>query len=370
MNVSYPDMQTTADVNSHVHDEPDRKDFSSPDYNYTFCKKTGYFERWGRTRDDDPDYAPAPEILDLEISVNGCPKIAGESCRFCYKGNTAGEPTNMSFDTFREIFDKMSTALTQIAFGITGVQTNPDFLRMMHYTRERGVIPNFTLSGADLTDRLAEECAEVVGALAVSAYERDRDLCYNTVQKFVSLGIDQTNIHLLVSKETMPFVMQVVRDRLKDPRLQEMGSIVFLGVKPKGRARDNFHPITKEGYKVLVGLCLAAGIRFGFDSCSEPKYEHAVKSFPFPDNAKRMLIECAESCESSLMSSYISCDSKYWHCSFAENEDGQRCVDVLDAEDFVRDVWNSPEVVEFRERSVESGVGGCRYCTVFPEINV
>jgi len=56
------------------------------DYNYIFLKKdmfghmTGYFKRWGKSPEDDPQFSPiGPEILDLEISVNGCPN----ACSFC-----------------------------------------------------------------------------------------------------------------------------------------------------------------------------------------------------------------------------------------------------------------------------------------------
>ena len=73
----------------------------SPDYNYNFNKSTGFFMRWGKTMDDDPDFAPAPEILDIEVST-----VCGQGCHFCYKSNTAkGE--NMSFETFKTIFDKI-----------------------------------------------------------------------------------------------------------------------------------------------------------------------------------------------------------------------------------------------------------------------
>ena len=54
-------------------------------YNYDFCKTTGYFARWGRTFENDPLFGPAgPEILDIEISVNGC----SNACPFCSPAGT------------------------------------------------------------------------------------------------------------------------------------------------------------------------------------------------------------------------------------------------------------------------------------------
>jgi len=53
----------------------------SENYNYIFNSRTGFFVRWGKTADDDPQYSPfGPEILDLEISVGG--DCMG-NCPFC-----------------------------------------------------------------------------------------------------------------------------------------------------------------------------------------------------------------------------------------------------------------------------------------------
>jgi len=53
---------------------------SSANYRYVFNKKTGYFMRWGKTFDDDPQYSPfGPELLDVEISTGSC----DGNCRWC-----------------------------------------------------------------------------------------------------------------------------------------------------------------------------------------------------------------------------------------------------------------------------------------------
>ena len=97
----------------------------SSDYNFIFNKKTGFFARWGKTKKEDPLCGPSPEILDLEISSGGDCK---GKCPFCYKCNGEdGDPThNMTFEEFKIIFDKMPPTLTQIAFGIMDITTNPD----------------------------------------------------------------------------------------------------------------------------------------------------------------------------------------------------------------------------------------------------
>ena len=60
------------------------------------------------------------------------------------------------FEEFKTIFHKVNEkrVLTQIAFGIMNISTNPDFFKMMEYTKERGVIPNFTCHGIDMTKEM------------------------------------------------------------------------------------------------------------------------------------------------------------------------------------------------------------------------
>lgn len=363
-------MITKIRINNVLHalcDTPDKKSVRSASYNYDFDKRTGHFARWGATLDDDPTFAPTgPEILDIEISVDGCPN----GCNFCYKGNTPKPATNMSFETFKTIIDKFSKTLTQVAFGITGIQTNPDFLKMMQYCREIGIIPNFTLSGIDLTDELADECAKVIGAVAVSAYKTDKEVCYDTVKKFLDRGIQQTNIHLMVSQETLSFVYEVLQDRLTDPRLLKMNAIVFLGVKPKGRAKEGYQPLTMKQYQDLIQHCFAEKIPIGFDSCSAPKFEAAIRdeTCDLSPERKKQLITCSESCESSVFSSYINVHGEYYHCSFSEGECDWRPVDVLKADNFL-DVWYSDEAVRFRTALLASEINGCRHCITFPQIN-
>ena len=74
----------------------------STHYNYDFYKGTGLHLRWGKTREDDPQVAPAPEILDIEISTGDC----SGKCEFCYKSNSVGNGKHMSLRTFSAILDK------------------------------------------------------------------------------------------------------------------------------------------------------------------------------------------------------------------------------------------------------------------------
>jgi hypothetical protein len=109
------------------------------------------------------------------------------------------------------------------------------------------------------------------------------------------------------------------------------------------------------------------------DSCSAPAFELAINGMSnLSAEEKARLIAMSESCESfGLFSSYINVHGKYFCCSFCEGEkDWEDGIDVINCQDFVKDVWNNPKLVEWRQKSLDTCYpSGCRKCLIFPEIN-
>jgi hypothetical protein len=333
-----------------------QKVFRSDNYNYDFSKVTGYFKRWGKTTDDDPQWSPVgPEIADIEISKNGCPKIDGKNCRYCYKSNTSAPPENMSLDTFKIILSKLGRQLTQVAFGITGCRANPYFLEMMKHCRVEGVIPNFTLSGMDLDEEFLNQLPGLVGAVAVS-YHGDAELCFKTVERLCSVGIKQVNIHAVTTDYDAIYklVRGVEQQVLYNPNFN-LNAIVFLSLKPKGRA-SKMTNMPEGDLARIVRLCTDLGIRVGFDSCSAHK---AMRMF------EPKFHDMIEPCESfGLFSCYINCEAKFFPCSFAEGiGDWKEGIDLLSVNNFMEEVWNGKLLSEYRKRSIECG----RKCLLFSD---
>lgn len=339
----------------------------SEGYNFIFRKSDGLFLRWGTTKEDDPQYSPfGPEILDLEISEGEC---LG-NCPFCYKCNGSGVEThNMTLEEFKTIFHKIPQTLTQIAFGITNIHTNPDFFAMMEYSREHGVTPNYTCHGLDVDEEVARKTAETCGAVAVSIVNKEKS--YNAIKMFTDAGMKQVNIHFMLSEETFDRAFQIVDDIATDPRLKNLNAIVFLQYKAKGRQPDRFHAISSpDKYKALVQYAEERKVGIGFDSCSAPLYFKSIEGHP----NREMLSQFAEPCESfGMFSSYINCYGVYFPCSFCEGEPGwEEGLDVLNCQDFLEDVWHAPLVQKWRKMLLESSQGCncdfkkiCRSCPIF-----
>lgn len=326
-----------------------KKVLLSKNYKYTFDKQTGFFARWGNGKDDDPQFSPwGPEILDLEISSGGDCK---GGCKFCYKSNGGDQPThNMTFEEFKVIFDKMPKTLTQIAYGIMDIYTNPDFFKIMKYARQNGVIPNYTCHGLDLDKNAIEKTVELCGAVAVSIVNKEKT--YDAIFKLTNAGMKQVNIHFVLCQEFFGKALQVIDDIVRDKRLEKLNAIVFLQYKAKGRNTGDFHSILDvEKYRKLTQYCEDNNVNYGFDSCSAPIFLESIQDRP----DKEKIEVCVEPCESGLFSSYVNCHGQFFVCSFAENEDEwKEGIDVLNCDNFMKDVWMNERLIQWRKRLIEN----------------
>ena len=352
-----------------IRENENRKEFSSPGYNYVFNKQTGFFARWGKNRDDDPDYSPfGPEILDIEISSGKC----SGNCAFCYKENGANVPEkHMTLDAFKLIAKSFPKTLTQIAFGITDINANPSFFPIMKHAKDLGIAPNYTTNGNGVIKEVAQITAELCGAVAVSLY--DVDTCYNAIEKFCEAGMEQVNIHYMLSEETIENAFVTLHDIKSDPRLKDLNAIVFLQYKPHGRGQNNFTPIHNlVRFEELIMMAKNLGVGIGFDSCTAPIYLKTIQDWKDYENLSKF----AEPCESGLFSLYINVDGEYFPCSFMEGEKGWE-KGLRDWKawkfDFIQDIWYHRDLIKWRMNLIRSSLGCkcksspiCRSCPTFP----
>jgi len=325
--------------------------------------------------EDDPDFAPAPEILDIEVTTicNGVPdkpelpyKDGIKSpCQWCYKSNTPNGK-NMSFETFRKVVDKFPLSLTQMALGADSeCMSNPEVFKMMEYARSRGIVPNITV--ANISDDTADKLSKVAGAVAVSRYA-NQDVCYDSVKRLTDRGMKQVNIHQLVCEQTFEDCKETLNDILIDERLKKLNAIVFLSLKKKGRG-EKYTQLSQEKFKYLVDFCFEHNINFGCDSCSAPKFLNSVKGHKYYKEISMRV----DPCESSLFSSYINVDGKFYPCSFTEGTSGtygdwKDGIDLTkDNFDFFKDLWFSDKVVQWRNNLLNNKdkCSGCRKCPAF-----
>jgi len=255
----------------------------------------------------------------------------------------------MTLDTFAKVFAKLPPTITQIAFGIGDIDGNPDLWKIMEFCRSNGVVPNITINGARMTPEYFDNLAKYCGAVAVSVY--DKDLTYDAIQELTNRGMRQINIHYMISEETIDMAYEVMNDMKNDPRLARMNAIVFLSLKTKGNAKKGFTQLSQEKFNALSEYAIENYVRIGFDSCSSFKFFASLdQNKKLTEDFRKKMYECVEPCESSVYSSYINTEGKYFPCSFCENVDGWDGLDVLAADDFIKDIWYNEKTVEFRNK--------------------
>lgn len=346
------------------------RQFDAPDFHQRFDTKTGRHAYWGITKEVNPEWCPyGPNILDIEISSGRC----HGNCKFCYKSNGLqhNDVENMTLETFKEIFKKLNrTVLTQIAFGICDIETNPDMWKIFEHCRSENIIPNFTCNGLGITVAHAEAAARLCGAVAVSLVNKDHS--YNAIRKFTEAGMKQVNIHFMLSKETYSQALTLIDDIKNDLRLSGLNAVVFLQYKPKGQGVGHFSHVSLSEYEALVDKAMQAEINIGFDSCSAPMF---LKYLDHKDDLRKAIY--VEPCESGLFSGYLNARGEFFPCSFAEGigPDWETGISVLEAESF-QDIWTHPRTKEWRNALTgsTSACGGCRVkdicrrCTLFTEV--
>lgn len=157
------------------------------------------------------------------------------------------------------------------------------------------------------------------------------------------------NIHKMISKETYDSSVEVIDDYHNDTRLKNMNAIVFLSLKTKGRGERGFRQLSKEEFAELTHMCLDSNTPFGFDSCGAHKFISAIEGFE--DEKRKALEMSAEPCESSLFSTYIDTFGLFHPCSFSPDTEvwGSEGLDVVNCDDFIKDIWNHERTKAFRE---------------------
>lgn len=315
-------------------------------YHCFFNKLNGINLRFGKTIDDDPEYCRlGPEIADIEIVTGSCPKVNSENCRWCYKNNTSAPGKVMTLEQFKKVVESFPKNLSQVALGITGVQSNPYLKDILVWLRKQGIIGNLTLTGADLNDEMADVLCEQCGACAVSCYDKAKELCYSTIKRLHDNAKEKfnrdmhLNMHIVIADFSMDHIMDVLND-IRDGKVPGLRSVVMLHAKPVGRAKNLDCSLSKENLTKVIKFCLDNSISFGFDSCNG----HNVQDI-LMEMGKSEFCSSIEPCESGRMSIYVNVEGKITPCSFVEHVYENSAIDLLNADVKIKDVWMTDKML-------------------------
>lgn len=323
-----------------------------------FYIRTGVLDKNGKDTNVDPFMREFPSLLD--VGVMGNCKNAKHCTVGCYQGKLA--KPNMSLDTFKGIIDQCKGKTFEVALGGFGSPNeHEDFVEIVKYAHDNGVIPNYTTSGIELTDEQIDATKKYCGAVAVSWYRMT--YTYDAINRFIEAGC-KTNIHYVLS------------DRSIDEALWHLGNndfpegvnaVIFLLFKPVGCGKNNdvLHysdPRVERFFYAIENSRLS--FKVGLDACCMP----GVVNF-----SKKIDPISTTACDSGRFSAYISCDNFMLPCSF-DNITRKYAYNLLGHT--IQDAWDSKEFDMFRNYHKRSCMNCLRRddcsggCLLAPEINL
>lgn len=287
-----------------------------------------------------------PTLLDIGVMghcLHGQSGKCGMSGVQCYQNGANINSPNMNIQDFKNILDQISLFTFSVALGGRGdVNKHEDFEEILKASRKRLIIPNYTTSGLELTEREVEITKKYCGAVAVSWYRQMHT--YNAISMFLKAKV-KTNIHYVLGKNSIDEALTIL-DNVDDfaKTFKGLNAIIFLLHKPIGLGKEN-NVLNVNDNKVQMffnkinelGKRQDMPFKIGFDSCTIPAIINQC------DKLSGMFYD---SCEAGRFSAYITADMKMIPCSF-ENQSLKHAVDLKNYS--VIDAWESNTFEDFRK---------------------
>ena len=280
-----------------------------------------------------------PELIDIGICgtcAHGKAGLCLQAGVYCYQNGRNIEQPDMSVDLFKKIIDETKDTVYQVALGGRGdPNKHKAFAAICEYSRQNKVVPNYTTSGLNLTDKEIAISKEFCGAVAVSWYRHAHT--FEAIRRFTEAGV-KTNIHYVLGKNSIEEALTNLKQGFFP---EEASNVIFLLHKPVGLGDDinvlkPSDPLVKEFFELVDERGSGFPYGIGFDSCSIP----GIVNFN-----KKVDLRCVDTCEGARWSMYIDSLGVSYPCSF--DVDQKRWAFPLEGRT-VQDAWSSSQFEDFR----------------------
>jgi radical SAM protein with 4Fe4S-binding SPASM domain len=331
----------------------------SASYNFIGDTETGVTFRWGKNLNENPLFAPHPELADISIS-NHCSK----SCSFCYRNSTKNN-SFMSLEEYIYILNSLQHPkwgnVFQIAIGGGEPLEHTDFIEIINTTHDRNIVPNFTTNGDLITTSIAKAISSKVGAVAISC-QNIKELDASKVEILFKHGI-KTNIHFLLNSDTLQQAIEILKGQYNQS-LTKINAIIFLTYKPCGRADESKLLYLNDDFLNFVNLIdnSQCSSKIGFDACFVPNLMRYTK----------VNTNYIDPCECAFFSVYIDEKMNVKPCSFTNNE-----TESFNLKDYkFEEIWDM-KFKDIRESRVNNCRSKCKLkvecrggCPYFDKLNI
>lgn len=186
-------------------------------------------------------------------------------CPGCYVSSGEKTGDELNFDELKKVIDVLAEkGVFHIAFGGGEPTEHPHLIELAEYCREKGIVPNITTNGVNITEDLAKKFA-VFGQIHVSLdgleeyYRKD-----GSNKKFADMdqGIrllrrynEHVGLNIVMNKDNFGIIPEIAKyaEKLK------LDGILLLRYKPAGRAKKDYlmKRLTAEQHREFYGLLLS-----------------------------------------------------------------------------------------------------------------
>ena len=329
----------------------DKKYIVSKNYNCIVDKKTNFFIRCGNTISEVPS-AGALEYIDMELT-----SIYSKNYEHSYKTSfDINREIYMTFKFFRRIINKLPDSLNHINFLVDPkCETNPDIWKILYYCKRINITTSMIVDNINF--KTARKISKYCKSVSVNLHE-NKNICYNTIERFTDNGI-QTNLNILVSKETHHLIIGSLYDFEYDPRLKNLNLFYFIGLKQQANWRF-YNKIELVDFKKIIDHVTKKKIPFGFDNSLTPyfidKVSNEIKCYHNLFNNQ---------CESFTFYVFIDVIGWIFPCKYY-TPDPQNMIgfNIFHYDNF-EDLWGEKYLGKIRKRFITKNKKGVRVCPLF-----
>ncbi len=320
-----------------------------------FMRDLGYLDSplWN-SESVDSHFLAAPTEVHASLT-NRC----SQHCDGCYMDSSDSYENELTTDEWKQYLKELrDLGVFHVALGGGEAFERNDFLELVSYCREIGLVPNLTTNGQSIGEREVSICKQmgqvnisidgVNDRFNINGREGSFEKADNSISLLKNAGI-YVGINCVVSRKNYPYLSEVIKYASK----KKLNEVEFLKYKPSGRGRKKYEEFSltqkmiRQFYPMLLRSSKKCKIELKIDCSFIPAM---VYHKPPKDELEKLAVT---GCDGGNFLMAIRSNGCFSGCSFMENNEPVSEI---------KDRWESSEHLNNFRMLVEYAKEPCKSC--------